>query len=241
MSFTLIVANLHDDPRAVAQVIAHADYVMGNECRTKAARALHALRAPWKSWRPGGAGNQNPHFWDSRVIEAVSRTQAPINKGGHIGLAEARVSPALKRRFRRKRVGPGRAITAQWVHTVEARRQALMVCDHLPARWRTSEKWRLWIIRTVVEPRIRRFLANLEKYHPGVPIIYGGDQNTPNLGDVDLGPGWRTIRTLPDMGHRRYTQVKTKGPVSISHVGELHTASDHDAVVCRVSLSGPTL
>lgn len=235
MSFRLVVANVHDDPVALRQALANAPgYALLNEVQERAVRALYALSALFGRWR----SVQNAHVWKRSTIRRVPGPQRirRLARGGRRGLADVPVSRRLKRRHRRKRLGPSRFAMAQLVYEVATGRMVIMVVTHLPARSQTVEKWRRYLMNRVVIPNLRKFLHSLEAAHPGVPIVFGGDVNLKDLDDLRLGHGWRVAKTPPDFGKRHYTQVHYAGPVSITDVGEFNTASDHDAISCTVTI-----
>jgi hypothetical protein len=111
-----------------------------------------------------------------------------------------------------------------------------MVGGHTVARGFTSERWRkpLWYASMA---KLALFLRSLERTHPGVPIIVGGDGNA-NI-RWPLPTRYIRQRTLADMGRNHYTQLyvnQNGGQCEISEITEQRNASDHDAVVCRVTL-----
>lgn len=231
-TFTLVVANLHDDPRSLHGVLPGADYLLCNEARTRCLREIRALPAEWGRSTWAGAGRQNPHVWVKETVTALGNPRtAALTAGGRIGLTELAGRARLKRRYRKRRLGPGRAATARLVE-VDGER-VWMVAVHLPARWTTSERWRRFLIRRVVLPRLRRFLNRLAKINPR--IIVGGDMNAdPKL---YMGAAFTPVKTMADMGGRHYTQVHHTAGVSVSNVSEIRNASDHDAPVMEVTLS----
>lgn len=236
MSFRLYVANVHDDPAAVRQTLDAADYAMLNEVRTRATRAIRALASVWAWFIPKGAARQNVHVWrTAKFAVAKASIVRRITAGGRRGLAGTDASLKMKRRYAKRRLGPSRYAVVRLVRELSTGLPVLMVCVHLPARTQTSERWR-WAVMRLTMRLLRRLLLACEKRWPGVPIILAGDMNLKDPSDLLLGTGWKAVHTLPDMGGRRYTQIHTKGAVSISHVSEEHTASDHDAVRCTVTL-----
>lgn len=231
MTIRLAVANTADKPGAAQAALAHADYLMLNECRDTVKAWVHR-----RTRLKGGpipivdayvSGRQNVHMWRTAQVHVVAHGVRVLLVGGRRGLGKSK-------RDRRRR-GPTRDAPWQLVTDVDTHRLLILVDPHLLARTTTSERWRRPLMLLSLA-RLRALLKWLQLRWPGVPIVAGGDGNLPKLGQWKLGKGWRVIDTPADFGRRHYTQLYVHGPVVVGDVRELHTSSDHDAILCTLDV-----
>lgn len=171
---------------------------------------------------------QNLHLWRTRQVQALQHGSKLLLQGGRRGLGKSK-------RDKRRR-GPNRTAAWQLNVDLDTKRLVILVDPHLLARTTTSERWR-WPLMLLSLAHLRALLRWLQLRYPGVPIVAGGDGNLPKLGQWRLGKGWRTVATPADFGRRHYTQLYVYGPVVVSDVRELHTVSDHDAILCTLDLT----
>lgn len=230
MTFRLVIANTADKPAAAQQALAHGDYLMMNEARarvdawaTKRARLVGGPIAQVRTW----AHLQNRHMWRVGKVRVVARGTRVLLVGGRKGLGKSK-------RDRRRR-GPTRSAPWQLVAEAATQRLLILVDPHFLARTTTSERWR-WPLMLLTLTRLRALLTWLQLRYPGVPILVGGDGNLPKLGQWKLGKGWRNVPTPADFARRHYTQLYAHGDVAVTGMRELHTASDHDAIACVVTI-----
>lgn len=233
MTIRLVIANVADKPGAAQQALAHGEYLMLNEVRSRVtAWAARRVRQRGGPIPPVGsyASLQNLHLYRHDQVGLVERGTKVLLVGGRKGLGKTR-------RDRRRR-GPTRTAPWQLIFERTAGQPLLILVDpHLLARTTTSERWR-WPLMLASLARLRALLIWLQLRFPGVPIVAGGDGNLPKLGQWKLGKGWRVIDTPTDFGRRHYTQLYVHGPVAVTNVRELHTSSDHDAILCNLTI-GP--
>lgn len=238
MTYTLVVGNAHDDPRAISTMAAVGHYCMFNEGGTKANAAIRRMAASngWDAYVPRWPGSQNPHLWRSGTFQSHGSATFTLLKGGRLGLAGAKVSRLMLRRWAKHRRGPTRCATASRDTEIATKQQVIHVDVHKIARSRTKERWRRVLFNGETN-RLLLVLQRLERDHPGVPIILGGDMND----SARLAIPARYVRqnTLADMGRARYTHLyvnQNGGHCAVSKIREQHNASDHDAVLCEITL-----
>jgi len=219
----LVVANVANKAKAVHQVAAHGDYAMMNEVRDQAIGALADLQhAGWRAYLPKSGARQNSHLWDPRQVGVVARGQRLLMVGGHKGNGK-------NRRDKRRR-GPSRFETHQVVYDFDGRGMVTLIDLHLAAKASTTARWRMPLVLASLV-RARASAAALRARYPGVPQVMAGDGNLPRLGSWRMGKSWHVVQTPADFGRRHYTQVYYRGPITVTLVKEVHTASDHDALV----------
>lgn len=234
--FHLAVGNVHNKVSAVQQLLAHGDYVMLNESDHDVRVFLSKLTGFGVFVPPGSTGKRMCHVWRTPQLRVMGRNSRTVMRGGYRGLEDARVSRAMKRRYRKRRLGPDRMATATLTADTEADGAlVLLVNVWLIAKSSTSERWR-WPVMALSQAHLRLYLHQLRKRHPGVPAVLAGDTNLTRLGMLKLGSWWRQVNTPPDMGGHHFTQVHCTGDVDVRFVRELRNASDHDAFVLSVKV-----
>lgn len=227
----LVVANVADRGQAIRQAIrqGHAEYAVFNECRGTGLATIAQLvrHGVWKAYTPHGS--QNVHVWREGAVGVVARGRRVLVAGGHLGAGKVK-------RDRRRR-GPTRDETHQVIYDLENRGLVTLIGLHLPAKGTTTARWRMpLVLAALVRARVSANALRLR--YPGAGQVMVGDGNLPALGTWRMGKSWKNLRTPSDFGRRHYTQVYYRGPVTVRFVREVHTASDHDALVLDVEPTG---
>lgn len=237
MTFRLVATNVHNSAAAVRQALDNADYGVLNEYGPGAAVAVRGMlsRKTWRAWVPAGGAKVNPHVWRAGMFAVGQPLVGLLVRGGHRGLDDTAAPLRMKRRYRRRRLGPHRWATGTRIVELSTSKPAIIVGVHLPARTQTVERWR-WPVMLLTQANLRRYLLGIERRYPGVPLILCGDMNLARTSDLKLGTGWESVATPADMGRKHYTQVHTKGNVTVGHAVDENTASDHDAIHVLVKL-----